>query len=363
MRPLLITFTNLGLGGVQRKIVDIANFLASVRPDLPIYILLRNREDYDLSYEIKNKNVKIINYQDWLKIKIPFFFPFFEIYQIWRIKPQAILSFLDFVSLPAVLAKLLFLRKVRLVLSEDHYTSKVVPSFNFGHFRSFLMKIFYPFADVVFTCSEATKRDLIKNYNLPAEKLKVIRNWTTFIERKRRREEKYDLIYIGRFFWTKNLSFLIGALKKLKKKKRNISLCLLGRGQEKTNLLKLVEKYSLKLNVSFVEPSRQVDKFLACSRIFVICSKVKAEGFPMVILEAMAMKTPVLARDFAGAKEFLKDGQNCYLFKTEKEFIKKVIWLLNNPQERKKIAKKAYRDVKKYHSPDNILAYLQALNI
>lgn len=365
MPPLLILFIHLGVGGVQRKIVDIVNFLASYQPNLPIFILLRNKESFDLSPEIKNQKVKIINYQDWAKIKIPLFFPFFIIYQIWRLKPGSVLAFLDFVSLPAIWAKLiLFWRKFRLVLSEDHYASRVVATFTLGRLRNFLMKVFYPFAEVIFVCSQATKRDLIKNYGLAANKIKIIRNWTTFTRRKPAPADKqFDLIYIGRLFRTKNLKFLIKATSKLKKKKKNISLCFLGAGPEKENLQLMAARLDLGKNVEFIEPRLGVENMLARSKILVLCSKVRAEGFPLVILEAMAVGTPVLTREFSGAKEFLKEKENCFLFKTGAEFIRKALWLLNNDWERKKIADKASKYVKKCHSSQNILGYLKELNL
>lgn len=368
MPPLLILFIHLGVGGVQRKIVDIVNFLASYQPDLPIYIVLRNREPFELTPEIKNRKAKIIVYrsfEDWKRVKIPYTYPFFILWQIWRIKPGSILAFLDFVSLPAIWAKLIFFwRKTRLVLSEDHYPSKIIPTFKFGNFRNFLVKIFYPFADVIFACSQATKEDLIRSYGLPENKIKIISNWTTFTGRKPKvKEKKYDLIYIGRLEKTKNLGFLLRALEKMKKKRSEIRLCFLGSGKEKENLKKMVKSYGLGGNVDFIKPRHEVEDFLAQSKIFVCSSWVKAEGFPVVILEAMAIGTPVLTRKFAGAEEFLKDGKNCYFFKNEEEFVEKALWLLDVPGQRRKIADKALKYVKKYHSPQNILEYLKELDL
>ncbi len=365
MQPLLILFTNLGVGGVQRKIIDIVNFLGVTRPELSIVILLRDYQDYDLSSEIKNKNVKIINYQDWIKVKIPFFFPLFEIWQIWKIKPVAILSFLDFVSVPAIWAKLLFFwGKTKIVLSEDHYASTIIPNFKFGHLRNFLVKIFYPFADVIFTCSQATKNDLVKNYGLKASKIKIICNWTSF-ERHQVAEGKkrYDLIYIGRLVKVKNLGFVIKALKKLQKLQKDIKLCLVGSGQETEELQAKSQRLGLSRNIDFFAPRHDVANLLADSRIFVLASQVRSEGFPVIVLEAMAVGTPVLTRDFAGAREFLEDGKNCYLFKDEKDFVKKSLWLLDNEKAREDIVNKAYQYVKKFHSPENIQDYLEELSL
>ncbi len=368
MRPLVIIFLQLGIGGVQRKIVDIVNFIGKHEPNLPIYILLRNRTAFDLTEEIRNKNVRIINYEQWVKAKIPFrvrlFFPFFVLYQVWSLNPNSILAFLDFCSLPAIWAKKLFFwRKFRVVLSEDHYASGVNAVEPWSRFRHFLVKIFYPFADMIFTCSEANKRDLIESYNLPEKKIKIIPNWTTFKSQKNKDSKKIcDLIYVGRLEKTKNLKFLLLAIRKIKLKKRKIiTLCLLGEGREKENLEKLVSKLKLEKQVSFVSTTHDVEKFLAGAKIFVYCSWFKVEGLPLAILEAMALGIPVLTRNFAGAEEFLLDKENCYLFKKEEEFIQKVVWLLNHNKERGLVSARAKEYVTRYHSPQNILIYLEQL--
>ena len=205
MQPFFIIFLQLSVGGVQRKIVDIVNFLASYQPNLSIYILLRNRTDFDLSPEIKNKNVKIINYAEWNKFKVRYFFPFFVLYYVLRLKPASILAFLDFCSIPAVIAKYVFFwRKIKVVLSEDHYASQVISTWKLSNLRHFLIRIFYPFADVIFSCSQAAKQDLTDYYGLPSSKIKIIYNWTTFGSKKiRKADKKYDFIYVGRWEKTK----------------------------------------------------------------------------------------------------------------------------------------------------------------
>ncbi len=171
------------------------------------------------------------------------------------------------------------------------------------------------------------------------------------------------MIYIGRLEKTKNLGFLLKALEKLGKKRKKISLCLLGSGKEERNLAGMIKKGHLEDRVEMVEPKHNVEDFLAQSRIFVYSPLSRVEGFPVAILEAMAVGTPVLARDFAGLDEFLTEGKNCFLFKNEQEFIKKALWLLNHPQEGKKIAASARRRAQRHHSPQNMIDYLEELEL
>ena len=126
---------------------------------------------------------------------------------------------------------------------------------------------------------------------------------------------------------------------------------------------KLVSRLRLGKQVFFVNTTHDVESFLTRARIFVYCSWFRVEGLPLAILEAMALNIPVLTRNFAGAGEFLLDKENCYIFEKEEEFIQKAIWLLNHSQERELISASAKRYIKKYHSSENIGAYLEELGI
>ncbi len=364
--PLFILFIHLGIvGGVERKIFDIVNFLGEYSPDLPIFILVRRKSELEWAPKIKNKKVKVINYTDWAGVKIPYFFPFFVFYHVWKLKPQAILAFLDFVSIPSILSKLLlFWRKIKVVLSEDHYASRIISLQRFAPLRHLSVRLFYPLADVVLTCTQATKKDLIVSYGIPEEKIRIVRNWTSFGETElKRKRKKYDFIYVGRFAKTKNLRFLLKMIRELKKKKKNLQLCLVGSGEEEANLSRLVTELRLEGNVEFAGARHDVTNFLLQSKIFVFTSVVRAEGLPLVILEAMAVGTPVLTRAFAGADEFLTDGENCMMFTGEDDFIKKALWLLKNPHEGGRISKKARRLVRRRHSSKNIHSYLEELGL
>lgn len=365
MSPLFIVFSNLGLGGVQKKIVDIVNLLAKTQPNLPIYILLRRRNDFDLGNKIKNRRVEIINYTDWARVKTPFFFTFFLLYQVWQLKPEAILSFLSPFSLPAVLAKLAFFwRKTKVVINEDHYTSGIVPLLRYSKLNRWGIKLFYPKADLIISPTRAAKKDLVDNFGVPEEKIKIVPNWTHFANRRITKvPPKYDLIYAGRLERPKRIDFLLRGIVEMKKAKEDIRLCLLGDGKEKVRLENFAKRKGIKDNVDFGGARQDVENFLAKSRLFVCTSQFGAEGFPLAILEAMAIGVPILAFRFAGVEDVIKDGESGFIFNSFKELIKKTLWLLENQAERKAAAKQAKAIVKKDHSLKNANDYLQALGL
>lgn len=363
--PIFIVYYDLGLGGIQRKIVDIVNFLAENQSDLGVYILLRRKKRFSLKKMIKNKKIRIIYYPDWLKLRIPFFFPVFILYHVWKLKPKAILSFSDAPSLSAIWSKLLFFgRKIRVVINEDPNAplSKQISSYRFASVRHFLIRIFYPFAEKVIVVNKLFLEDIINNYHLPLEKIRLVPNWTYLAEKKVvYRKRIYDLIFVGRLTQEKNVEFLLRGLKQLKKSKENVSFCLVGGGRLKKELKERVRCYHLGGSVFFTGPTLSVEKHLSKAKVLVLASQ--SEGCPIAALEAMALEIPVLSSNYPAVAEIIEDGETGLIYDNLSDFVDKALQLLQNHKQRKKIGRQARKYVKEYHSPENIKFYLKELRV
>lgn len=366
LSPIFIIYYDMGLGGIQKKIVDITQWMKREKPDIAVYILLRyHKGDFDISWQIKNPNVKIIYYNEWLKIKIPFFFNIFILYKTWQLKPRAILSFLTPYSFSAILAKFIFFwRKIGLVISEDCFSSGVIPLLSNSRLYSWGIKRFYPLADTIISQTSTAKNDLVESYGLPKEKIKIVRNWTSLASKNIQQADKiYDLIYVGRLAKTKNLDLLLEGLVKILKHRKQTTLYFVGDGEERHRLIDLVKKGGVENNVKFLGAKYNVAHYIKRAKIFIYSSQFRAETNPIAILEAMALGVPVLSRRFAGLTEIIHDGENGFIFDTVDEFIKKALWLLSTPREVQVVIQQAKRDVQKYYSTANINDYLAALGI
>lgn len=363
-KPFLIVFSNLGLGGIQKKIINIVNWLARADPRLPIFILLRRKESYlDLSNKIRNKNTEIIYYDETFGVKPPFFFTFFTVYQVWKLKPKSVLAFLSPFGIPVILAKLVFFwRKMVVVVNEDHLTSTLVSRLPYSKLNSWGVKWFYPLADFILSPTRAAKEDLIDNFGVSRRKIRVVPNWSDFPVKKNKGKKKFDLIYVGRLAAHKKVDLLIKAVAKIKEKKPNIKLCILGDGEVKKELAKLVKREKLVENVTFFGVRVDVDKFLDQSLLFASFSR--SEGFPLAMMESMSRGVPVLATHFGGEDEVLKNDQTGFIFDSTEDFIAKVIYLLNNPKKVARVAEKARKLVaKKYTVEKNINSFFKVLDL
>jgi glycosyltransferase involved in cell wall biosynthesis len=92
---------------------------------------------------------------------------------------------------------------------------------------------------------------------------------------------------------------------------------------------------------------REMKTLLQATDIFIHPSHHN-EGFPNVILEALASKCFVIATDNAGTKEMIHDGKTGYLIrqKSIKGIHDALLYALSHKKERETIAKEARRGMK-----------------
>lgn len=80
----------------------------------------------------------------------------------------------------------------------------------------------------------------------------------------------------------------------------------------KLELSRLINEYKLKDNVNFVGYCKNIKQYMSSATAFLMCSE--NEGLGRVTVEAMFYGCPVIARNTGGTVEFIKDGENGFLF-------------------------------------------------
>ena len=93
-----------------------------------------------------------------------------------------------------------------------------------------------------------------------------------------------------------------------------------------------------------------VPRLIAAMDLCVLCTH--REGFPLSILEAMAMGKPVVATNVGGIPEIVRPGATGYLHQhgNSKELAAAVLTLIENPAEARRMGETAREDVRQNHS-------------
>lgn len=216
-----------------------------------------------------------------------------------------------------------------------------------------LMKSFCNQCDLVISPSEYVKKS-IENKGIET-KIKVIPTGveiSKYVEHSpgKIRERYYIpkntkiLLYTGRLAKEKNLDFLLDCMAGVVMQEPDTICLLAGAGDEREKLEEKVKTYNMSHKIIFtgkIDRDSIID-FYIDSDIFLFSSKTETQG--LVVLEAMAAGTPVIAVEGPGVNEFLDDGKNGYLVKEEKnEFIRKTIELLKDNDKRKEFSKYALK--------------------
>ena len=215
-----------------------------------------------------------------------------------------------------------------------------------------LVKAILNNANSVIALTEHMKKEMQK---ISAKEISVIPNGIDidrFNDSSPKFSESSDtkIIFVGNLRLEKGLSYLIEAMRYITKKDINSRLLIVGEGPQKENLEKLVTKLNINDIVTFSGKvaTEEVPVYLKNSDIFTLPSL--QEGFPNVLLEAMASGLPVVATDVNGINEIIEDCKNGFLVRPQnsKEIAEKILLLLEDNELRKRISKQNMKKASKY---------------
>ncbi|MDP3088410.1 MAG: glycosyltransferase [Methylotenera sp.] len=125
---------------------------------------------------------------------------------------------------------------------------------------------------------------------------------------------KKRLVCVGRLCEQKGQLLLLEAVNQLVQKGIDFELVLAGDGELRSEIEGLIKAYGLteQVHITGWISSDQVKNEILVSGALVLPSF--AEGLPVVIMESMALKRPVLTTYIAGIPELVTNGENGWLF-------------------------------------------------
>jgi glycosyltransferase involved in cell wall biosynthesis len=177
-------------------------------------------------------------------------------------------------------------------------------------------------ADRIFTVSEQSKRDILKFFNVPPEKIVVTPNAIddrfsappseehVINTRERYQLSHSYLLYVGNIKPHKNLERLIEAFHLVRAQGRSeLELIIIGDEISKLqSLRRAVHKYDMHRYVRFLGyvPDKTLAVLYRLASVFVFPSLY--EGFGLPPLEAMASGTPVVTSNLSSLPEVVGDA-------------------------------------------------------
>ena len=219
----------------------------------------------------------------------------------------------------------------------------------------------------IIAVSENTKRDLIKEYNLPAgrhgikeDKISVVLEGVpenfqkateeTIAEMKKKFSiTKPYLLYTGVWRSHKNLLKLIEAFKLVLDSGNNVQLVLTGKKDPAyPEIPALIEKLSLQDKVVLTGFVSEEDLIALNSGAEVFVFPSLYEGFGLPPLEAMALSVPVACSNTSSLPEVCGDAAVYFDPRNVQDMAEKMNQLLNNPQVRQEMIERGQKNLRSF---------------
>ena len=217
---------------------------------------------------------------------------------------------------------------------------------------------------------EYVKNNFLDSKKITLSRLGVFRNQLD--EKTTIRNENFEIFTLGLISWfteKKGIQYLLDAMLNLKKEGiDNIKLILAGDGPLKNELLEFITNNDLEDSVHYIGKIKKTQKhdFFSGIDAFVLPSislKKDKDGIPVVLMEAIAYKLPLISTEVSGIPEICINNYNGLLIpeKNVKAIVESILELSNNKLKRKTFSKNSLKFSAEYDIQLNSLKKVRRL--
>ena len=345
---------SLGGGGAERVAFHLLNNLSLDNFDLSVVIIYKKKGDYlkDLRKEVK----RIFLEKDKIRYSIP------SLYNVLKEEKSDIVINLSF--------ELMMLMGVFIVpfFKNTYFINRqinILSMQKFNFLKKILLKVAYKNFDKIITLSRDMTEDLLKNIDISKEKIVEINNPADIDRIEKLSNENIEIEFdknsknilcVGRLALQKGFDLIIQSMSFLTDK--NIKLYILGDGEERENLLNLIEKFNLKERVFLLGRKSNPYVYMKNADLFILSSRY--EGFPNVLIEASTCGLYSICNNCPGGVNeiILEDINGNIVDFNNKDLVAKIIeknLILNKDK------KKIKDSIKKRYSLDKIIKKYEKL--
>jgi len=195
------------------------------------------------------------------------------------------------------------------------------------------------------------KHDYSKHYNLKKEKIIVIPNRINLKRFKsNKKKTKNVLLFVHWLSKRKGADMITPIALKLKELIKDFKILVIGDGPYRKDFLKEIRENKLGKYIDFIGfvPNKDIVEYYEKANLFILPSM--EEGFPMSLLEPMAMGIPFVSFDVGAVKEIApKIGQRFLVKPGNIEmFVHKIEILLNDKKIYEKFRNEELEKIKEY---------------
>ena len=334
MKNILISAKDLNIGGIEKALINLANFLDERNYEVTI-ALEENIGDLKNSL---NKNIKIIEYipekgKNIVFRKLVNGFKRLKFILKYKNRFDNSISFATYSKTGAFMTK----QASRNPILWCHADYMALYNGNKEKVKEFFKNIKYKeFSKIVFV-SKSGKQSFLEAFPNLKEKVFFCNNLIDYEQIFKLAKEKIDLKYnkeittflnVGRHDENqKKLTRIIESAKKLKEENYNFRVIFVGDGPDTEKYINLVKKYGIEKNIIFVGKKINPYPYFKIADCMVLSSDY--EGYPVVFLESYILNKPIITTDVSDFED-IKGTNGIVVKKDTEEIYNAMKYYINN---------------------------------
>ena len=323
-KNIVIVVSAMNLGGAQRVVSILCNYWSQNGYKVTLISTYTgnkaNHFKIDKGVSLASLNINPIFSKNRL---LNLIWKFFQLRKLIKeIKPDAVISFLTRINIASSISTAGL--DTSLVICERTWTPFVSLNKRFY----WLYRIIFRKAKIITVQTEKSREWLSQNF--PDNRVEVIPNPMIYpLPLHRERLIKPSSIILpnrkiilasGRMQKYKGFDYLIKAFSKIKDNHLDWDLVIIGDGEERFALTKLINELKIENRVYLPGSIGNMAEWYEMADLFVLSSIL--EGFPNVLLEAMSYGLPCISFDCnTGPRDMIEDGVNGILVNPDKGWL------------------------------------------
>ncbi len=318
-KKIVLLNSSLAGGGSERVCVNMANSFAKKGWQVDLVVLNLNNQAY-LHSILDNVNLIVLN------VNHARYSAIYLLRYIFKNKPKIILVFNSELSVVMVILRILLRLNVKIISRNTSTLSIRLKEFKkkklwLKYVAGPLIKFFYKRIDYAINQCKGMREDLIQLLPQFYEKSNVIYNpippeIIDYVNKNdlTQIKKKDYLLCVGRLEKVKAFHYAIESFAGIADNFSNLRLKIVGKGSLEQELKQKAIDCCVDDRVDFEGFQENIIPYYLYAKATILTSLY--EGYPNVLIESIAMNTPVIAFNCeSGPKEIIQEGINGYLVK------------------------------------------------
>ena len=161
-------------------------------------------------------------------------------------------------------------------------------------------------------------------------------------------QQGYDIVFLGRLTYQKNVERLVTIVGEIVKTIPNIKVAIVGSGELYSDIEKMIFEAGLVNSIQMLGYQKDPYGIVKNSKVLMLTSRW--EGTPIVVLESLTLGTPVVSTPVDGVKDLIRNGENGYLSDDNQSLANEIVKIIQDDALLKELSNNARKTSENFNN-------------